>query len=94
MQRKGRVFPASLGLPHPGLMSLCLKFAQCPLGLKIVQPGDGGESAGEVKVSGPERRHSTWSRMPAASWTSSSAQERGRHHFPEPLDQNQLSLEP
>lgn len=59
MQRKGRVSPASLGLHHPGLMNLCLKFAQCPLWLKIVQPGDGGESAGEVKVSGPERRHST-----------------------------------
>ena len=68
--------------------------AQCPLWLEIVQPGDGGESAGEVKVSEPERRHSTWSRMPAASWTSSSAQERGRHHFPELLDQNQLTLEP
>ena len=59
VQRKGRVSPASLGLPHPRLMNLCLKFAQCPLWLKIVQPGDGGESAGKVKVSGPERRHST-----------------------------------
>ena len=33
--------------------------AQCPLWLEIVQPGDGGESAGEVKVSEPGRRHST-----------------------------------